>query len=43
MSCQAYKDELATQKLGGRFSGFEVFFSNDGTPVPIGSLKCRVD
>lgn len=43
VSCQAYKDEQATLKLGGRFSGSEEeFFSNDGTSVPIGSLKCKV-
>lgn len=43
VSCQAYKDEQATEKLGERFSGSEeAVFSNDGTPVPIGSLKCKV-
>ena len=43
VSCQAWEDEQATVKLGKPFSGSEEeFFSNDGTPVPIGSLKCKV-
>ena len=43
ISCQAWKDEQATQKLGKPFSGSdEAVFSDDGTPVSIGSLKCKI-
>lgn len=42
ISCQAYKDERATQKLGKPLTGTENgVFSTNGRDVTIGALKCK--
>jgi hypothetical protein len=43
VSCQAWKDTLAKQKLGKPFTfGQAALFSDNGADVPIGALKCTL-
>jgi hypothetical protein len=42
VSCQAYRDLQATQRVGNRFSvGQTAQFSNDGRDVTVRTLRCR--